>query len=79
MNGSGERTITTPLLNQPKLAQPRNWKLLVDPLLTGKKENKVYRYDGLFVNEQPTNVIARDPRVRLTTLSRIQAELPVPR
>jgi len=71
MNGSGERISTCSTL--------RNYKLLVDPFLTGKKEPKVYRYDGVFVNEQPTTVIVRDPRKRISTLGKLQADLPVPR
>jgi hypothetical protein len=71
MNGSGERI--------PTCSTVRNYKLLVDPFLTGKKEPKVYRYDGVFVNEQPTTVIVRDPRKKKSTLGRLLADLPVPR
>ncbi|XP_070504129.1 histone-lysine N-methyltransferase SETD1 [Chironomus tepperi] len=80
MNGSGER-ISTPIAGSAAktCSTLRNYKLLVDPFLTGKKEPKVYRYDGLFVNEQPTTVIVRDPRKRLTSLGKLQADLPVPR
>lgn len=76
MNGSGERIATT-----PKPIAPRNYKLLVDPFITNKKEPKVYRYDGTIVNDQPTTVVVRDPRVRLTALTkRLEAlDLPVPR
>ena len=73
MNGSGERIST------PGAGSARNYKLLVDPCLTGKKEPKLYRYDGILVNDQPTTVIVRDPRKRLSTLGRIVADLPVPR
>lgn len=79
MNGSGERIATSSTPNQQKALPPRNYKLLVDPFLTGKKEPKVYRYDGIYVNEQVTTVVVRDPRVRLSTLGRVQADLPVPR
>lgn len=80
MNGSGER-IPVPNANLPKLIIPRNYKLLVDPFITNKKEPKVYRYDGTTVNEQPTTVVVRDPRVRLTALTkRLEAlDLPVAR
>lgn len=81
MNGSGER-ITTPLggSSAVKPSIVRNYKLMVDPFLTGKKEPKVYRYDGVVINEQPTSVMVRDPRKRVTSLGgRIQADLPVPR
>lgn len=82
MNGSGER-IPVQNANIPKPIVPRNYKLLVDPFLApaGKKEVKVYRYDGTMVMDQPTNVIVRDPRVRLTALTkRSEAlDLPVPR
>ena len=81
MNGSGERL---PVPNAPlaKPIIPRNYKLIVDPMITGKKENKVYRYDGISVNDQPTNVIVRDPRVRLTLLTNKKLDLidlPIPR
>lgn len=79
MNGSGERIATSSTPNQHKPPPARNYKLLVDPFLTGKKEPKVYRYDGIYVNDQITTVIVRDPRVRLSTLGRPQADLPVPR
>lgn len=81
MNGSGER-IPPPNVNPIKTIIPRNYKLLVDPIITGKKEPKVYRYDGIVINnDQPTSVIVRDPRVRLTTLSkRLESiDLPIPR
>ncbi|KAL7023223.1 hypothetical protein ACKWTF_012520 [Chironomus riparius] len=80
MNGSGER-ISTPNagLAAKTCSTLRNYKLLVDPFLTGKKEPKVYRYDGILVNEQPTTVIVRDPRKRISTLGKLQADLPVPR
>jgi hypothetical protein len=71
MNGNGEK-IPTP-------SAPKNYKLLVDPMLTGKKEAKVYRYEGIVPGEAP--VIVRDPRRFSTALSkRIDAmDLPVPR
>lgn len=80
MNGSGER-IPVQNANIPKPIVPRNYKLLVDPFITNKKEPKVYRYDGTMVMDQPTNVLVRDPRVRLTALTkRSEAlDLPVPR
>lgn len=81
MNGSGER-LAAPNAIPAKLVIPRNYKLLVDPFITGKKEPKVYRYDGIVINnDQPTNVIVRDPRVRLTALSkRLELiDLPIPR
>lgn len=80
MNGSGER-IPVANANLPKPIIPRNYKLVVDPFLTGKKEQKVYRYDGTIVNDQPTTVVIRDPRVRLTALkNRLELlDLPVPR
>lgn len=79
MNGSGER-IATPVAGAAiKPSIVRNYKLLVDPFITGKKEPKVYRYDGVVINDQPTSVIVRDPRKRVTSLGRIPADLPVPR
>lgn len=79
MNGSGER-LAVPNAIPVKPIIPRNYKLIVDPLITGKKEQKVYRYDGISVNDQPTNVIVRDPRVRLTSLSKkLELDLPIPR
>lgn len=72
MNGNGERTP-----NAPKPPVLKNFKLLVDPLLTGKKEPKVYRFEG----ETTPSVIVRDPRNRITALSkRLEPfDLPVPR
>lgn len=72
MNGNGERTPNT-----SKPVPPRNFKLLVDPLLTGKKEPKVYRYEG---DPSPTLAV-RDPRNRITALSkRLEPfDIPVPR
>lgn len=80
MNGSGER-LPAPNAILAKPIIPRNYKLIVDPLITGKKELKVYRYDGISVNDQLTNVIVRDPRVRLTSLSKKLdlIDLPIPR
>lgn len=80
MNGNGERTPNT---TKPVVQTPgRNFKLLVDPMLTGKKEPKVYRYEGV-VQGDTTNppVVLRDPRNRLTALSkRLESfDLPVPR
>lgn len=76
MNGNGERTP-----NASKPAVPRNFKLLVDPLLTGKKEPKVFRYEGIVPGETNPSIIVRDPRNRLTALSkRLEPfDLPVPR
>lgn len=67
MNGNGEK-ITTP--NPTKPAAPKNYKLLVDPLLTGKKEAKVYRYEGRTEGETTSSVIVMDPRSRITALSK---------
>jgi hypothetical protein len=77
MNGNGEK-IATPSPAKPAVV-PKNYKLLVDPMLTGKKEAKVYRYEGIVPGEAP--VIVRDPRRFSTALSkRIDAmDLPVPR
>jgi hypothetical protein len=79
MNGSGERITPSATPVQQKPVAVRNYKLLVDPFITGKKEPKVYRYDGIFVNDQVTTVVVRDPRVRVSTLGRPQADLPIPR
>lgn len=76
MNGSGERI--TPTI-QAKAIPPRNYKLIVDPFITGKKEPKLYRYEGMYINDQVTTVIVRDPRVRLASFAKIPADLPVPR
>jgi hypothetical protein len=77
MNGNGEK-ITTPSPAKPVVV-PKNYKLLVDPMLTGKKEPKVYRYEGVIPGEPP--VIVRDPRRFSTALSKRMEllDLPVPR
>lgn len=78
MNGNGERTP-----NSAKPAVLKNYKLMVDPMLTGKKEPKVYRYEGIVPGNDPVPVIVtiRDPRNRIISLSkRLEAlDLPVPR
>ena len=76
MNGNGERTP-----NASKPAVLRNYKLLVDPMITGKKEPKVYRYEGIVTGETISTVVLRDPRSRITALSkRLEPfDLPVPR
>lgn len=78
MNGNGERN-TTP--NPAKPVVPKNYKLLVDPMLTGKKEPKVYRYEGIVPGDAAAPVVVRDPRNRVLALSkRIEPfDLPVPR
>lgn len=75
MNGNGERTP-----NSAKPVVTKNYKLMVDPMLTGKKEAKVYRYEGIVAND-PVAVTIRDPRSRILSLSkRLEAlDLPVPR
>lgn len=77
MNGNGER-IPTPNSAKPVVV-PKNYKLLIDPMLTGKKEPKLYRYEGIMPGEPP--VAVRDPRSRVTALSkRLEPlDLPVPR
>lgn len=72
MNGNGERIITS---------NPKNYKLLVDPLLTGKKEPKVYRYEGVVAGDSSSSIVVRDPRNRITALSKRSdsLDLPVPR
>lgn len=79
MNGNGER-ITTPNTGKQPTAPPRNYKLLVDPMITGKKEPKFYRYDGIVLGDVTSSVVVRDPRSRLATLKqRVELDLPVPR
>lgn len=70
MNGNGER------VNAPK-----NYKLLVDPIITGKKEAKIYRYEGINPNDPTTPLVVRDPRNRISALSkRLEPlDLPIPR
>lgn len=78
MNGNGEK-ITTPNPVKPAAAVAKNYKLLVDPMLTGKKEPKLYRYEGILPGELP--VVVRDPRRIVTALAkRLEPlDLPVPR
>lgn len=78
MNGNGER-ITTPNLAKP--AVPKNFKLLHDPMLTGKKEPKLFRYEGIVQGELTSSVVVLDPRSRITALSkRLEPlDIPVPR
>lgn len=78
MNGNGER-ITTP--NPAKPAAPKNFKLLHDPMLTGKKEPKLFRFEGIVQGELTSSVVVLDPRSRITALSkRLEPlDLPVPR
>lgn len=79
MNGNGEKIVAP--ANAVKPVPPKNYKLLVDPLLTGKKEPKVYRYEGIVPGDPAASVVVRDPRNRLTHLSkRLEPlELPVSR
>lgn len=81
MNGSGERLNAPNAVPAKPIIQARNYKLLVDPLITGKKEPKVYRYDGVMINDTATTVVVRDPRVSLVSLFKRTeiADLPVPR
>lgn len=76
MNGNGERTP-----NPAKAMNLKNFKLLVDPMITGKKEPKVIRYEGIVQGETVSTVVVRDPRNRLTALSkRLEPlDLPLPR
>lgn len=78
MNGNGER-ITTP--NPAKPAAPKNFKLLHDPMLTGKKEPKLFRFEGIVQGELTSSVVVLDPRSRITALSkRLEPlDIPVPR
>lgn len=76
MNGNGEK-ITTPIPVKPSVV-PKNYKLLVDPILTNKKEPKVYRYEGVIPGEPP--VVVRDPRRFTPALAKRELiDLPVPR
>ncbi|CRL07368.1 CLUMA_CG020346, isoform A [Clunio marinus] len=75
MNGNGERVT-------PNSAKPnKDYKLLRDPLISGKKEPKVYRYEGIVSTDPLTFVAVRDPRSRITALTkRLEPlDLPVPR
>lgn len=76
MNGNGEKTP-----NPAKTMNLKNYKLIVDPMLTGKKEPRVIRYEGIIQGEAVSTVVVRDPRNRLTALSkRLEAlDLPLPR
>lgn len=81
MNGSVEKA---PASNAQKLPpeKQRDWKLLVDPLITGKKEQKVFRMEGLLQGETLSTLQPRDPRSRITSFSSKRyepTELPVPR
>lgn len=75
MNGNGERP------NVPKAVAPKNFKLLVDPMITGKKEAKLYRFEGIIPNDPTPPPVVRDPRNRITALSkRLEPlDLPIPR
>lgn len=67
---------------QPVQKMPRNYKLLVDPFLVKGRTEKLYRYDGVVLNDPAfPPVLARDPRNQLARLrSRLEAlQLPVPR
>lgn len=76
MNGNGEQAP-----NVVTLPPPKNYKLLHDPLLTGKKEPKVYRYEGIIPGDSTSTVVVLDPRSRITALSkRLESlDIPVPR
>lgn len=76
MNGNGERTP-----NPAKAMNLKNYKLVIDPFLTGKKEPKVIRYEGIIQGETVSTVVVRDPRNHLTARSkRIESlDLPLPR
>lgn len=77
MNGNGERS---PHSTKPVVF--KNFKLMVDPMLTGKKEPKVYRYEGVIPNDPVALIVTtRDPRNRIPSLSKRQdiLDLPVPR
>lgn len=76
MNGSGERAPAN-----IKTAVAKDYKLLVDPILTATKEPKVYRYEGIVPGDAFSTVVVRDPRSRVTALSRRLdlLDLPVPR
>lgn len=77
MNGTPDNRLAAPPLPNKV---PRNYKLIVDPILVKGATAKVYRYDGI-VQGDPNYppVIPRDPRMaRIRT--RIEAiDLPVPR
>lgn len=75
MNGNGER------LAVAKVAVLKNYKLLVDPMISGKKEAKVYRYEGVIPNDPSPPPVVRDPRNRISALSkRLEPlDLPIPR
>lgn len=79
MNGNVEK-IVAPNMSKPPEKQ-RDWKLLIDPCLTGKKEQKVYRFEGLVPGEVQSNIHPRDPRFKVTTLGKRydSLDLPVPR
>lgn len=79
MNGNGEKMETpNPAPLKPAVVA-KNYKLLVDPMLTGKKEPKMYRYEGIIPGDPP--LVVRDPRRLVTALSkRLEPlDLPVPR
>lgn len=76
MNGNGEKNVLSASVVKP--VPPKNYKLLVDPLLTGKKEPKVYRYEGIVPGDLSASVIVRDPRNRLTLLSKRLEPLDLP-
>ncbi|XP_050503124.1 histone-lysine N-methyltransferase SETD1 isoform X1 [Diabrotica virgifera virgifera] len=61
---------------------PRNYKLIVDPLIKKGATVKIYRYDGVIPNDTSyPPVIPRDPRSNLTRIwARLETlDLPVPR
>lgn len=75
MNGERLNSIANPAKHAV------NYKLLVDPMITGKKEAKVFRFEGIVPGDPSPVVVVRDPRNRITALSKRQEplDLPVPR
>lgn len=81
MNGVVEKVVPS---NAQKLPpeKTRDWKLLVDPFITCKKEQKVYRFEGILPGETQSSVSTRDPRNRVSSFPTKrfeQLDLPVPR
>jgi hypothetical protein len=79
MNGSCDKL---PPANSAKPVAARNFKLLIDPIIQPEHRQKVYRYEGVVPNDPAASVVVvRDPRSRLTALSkRLEAmDIPVPR
>lgn len=77
MNGTMDRNSQT----HGGTKQPRNYKLVVDPFLV-KGASKLYRYDGVVLNDPNyPPVVPRDPRSHLTRIwTRLETlDLPVPR